>query len=223
VRRLLLSLALITAMSVAITAAPPSALADLSNSPANVTYTSSTMALQSVGTVNLAAASVAAAPVNTASALAASPAAVRFGAPPATFAKGGLAAASTINPASGVPSGKAITVQRDKQAMGFAGISGPQQAAVSGSDLEPPDQGTCAGPSGSKGTVTVEIVNNALSAYTPSGTQVLPVTPTFALFDQLSTTFLSDPRCYFDVQTQRWFFTELAINTGATKEVSVIH
>ncbi len=212
-RRLLFSLALIAAVPAAITAASPSALASSSNPSANVTYTSSTVALQKVGTVNLSAA----APVSAAAALAGAPTAVRFGAPPVDFAKGGFAGASTISTAGAVASGNAISVQRDKQATGFEGISGPQQAAVNnGGDLEPPDQGTCAGPSDSHGTVTVEIVNNALSGYTPSGKQVLPVTPTFALFDQSSTTFLSDPRCYFDAQTQRWFFTELAINTGTS-------
>lgn len=175
-----------------------------------MTYTSSTVNLQKVGTVNLSAATT---PGGPASALAAAPVSVRLGAPPVDFAKGGFAAASTINTAGAVASGNEIAVQRDKQLTGFEGISGPQQAAVNvqPSDLEPPDQGTCAGPSDSHGTVTVEIINNALSAYTPSGTQVLPISPTYALFDQPGGTFLSDPRCYFDVQTQRWFFTELSI------------
>ncbi|MHB8378945.1 MAG: hypothetical protein ACYDB2_03370 [Acidimicrobiales bacterium] len=198
---------------------PPNALASSSNASANVTYTSSTMNLQKLGTVSLSAAPTT---TSAASALAVGPSSVRFGAPPVSFARGGLAAASTINAAGAVPSGNVIAVQRDKQKTGFEGISGPQQASVNGFDLEPPDQGTCAGPSNTEGPVTVEIINNALSAYTPSGTQVLPVTPTFTLFDQPSTTFLSDPRCYFDVQTQRWFFTELSIANSGTASTQFV-
>ncbi|HEV3187336.1 MAG TPA: hypothetical protein VGZ04_04730, partial [Acidimicrobiales bacterium] len=220
-RRLLFSLALIAAVPIAITATPPSALASSSNQSANVIYTSSTMNLQKVGTVNLGAATApagTAAPVSTASTLAGLPSAVRFGAPPVDLSTGGFApAASAINTAGAVSTGSVLSVQRDKQVQGFEGISGPQQASVNGGgDLEPPDQGTCAGPSDSNGPVTVEIINNALSVYTPSGTQLLPVTSTTTLFDQPSTAFLSDPRCYYDVQTQRWFFTELSISSATT-------
>jgi len=224
VRRLIFALVLIGAVPISIAATSPSALASSSNSSANLTYTSSTMNLVKVGTVNLGAGSTS---VSATSALAAAPTAVRFGAPPAVTANGGLGAASAISAAGAagaagavgtVASGNVIAVQRDKQVTGFEGISGPQQRSVNQFDLEPPDQGTCAGPSYSNGPVTVEIINNALTAYTPSGTQVLPLTPTFALFDQPKTTFLSDPRCYFDVQTQRWFFTELTLGTTTSTQ-----
>ena len=101
---------------------------------------------------------------------------------------------------------------------GFEGISGPQQAAVNGGgDLEPPDQGTCAGADAKGNPVVVEIINNALAAYTPSGTSLLPVTPTYALFNQPSTASLSDPRCAYDATTHRWFFTEFVVGTSAAK------
>jgi hypothetical protein len=101
---------------------------------------------------------------------------------------------------------------------GFEGISGPQQAAVNGGgDLEPPDQGTCAGPDANGNPVVVEIINNALAVYTPSGTSVLSVTPTYALFNQPSTAFLSDPRCSYDASTQRWFFTEFIVGSSSAK------
>jgi hypothetical protein len=100
-------------------------------------------------------------------------------------------------------------------AVGFDGITGPQQAAVNGGvnvgDLEPPDQGTCVGPDANGTPIAMEIINNAVAAYSTSGTQELGVTPTYALFKQSSTAFLSDPRCYYDSSTQRWFFTEFVV------------
>lgn len=104
-------------------------------------------------------------------------------------------------------------------AVGFDGITGPQQAAVNGGanvgDLEPPDQGTCVGPDANGTPIAMEIINNAVAAYTTSGSQELGVTPTYALFKQPSTAFLSDPRCYYDSSTQRWFFTEFVVGTPA--------
>jgi hypothetical protein len=102
-------------------------------------------------------------------------------------------------------------------AIGFDGITGPQQAAVNAApaDLEPPDQGTCAGPDASGTPIVMEIINNAVAAYSTSGTQQLGVTAAYALFDQPSTAFLSDPRCYYDASTQRWFFTEFVVGNPA--------
>ena len=101
-------------------------------------------------------------------------------------------------------------------ATGFDGINGVQQAAVNGgADSGTPDQGTCAGPDATGAPIVVEIINNALSAYTQSGDQELGVTPTYALFNQPSATYLSDPRCYYDANTQRWFFTMFTVGNPA--------
>lgn len=115
-------------------------------------------------------------------------------------------------------------------ALGWAGIDDVQQlSAGSGNyansqlDLTPPDQGLCVG----QGDV-VETVNDALRVYSSSGS---PLTPTVALNQFAGTTpasvnggppfgaFLSDPRCYYDPDTARWFMTFLEIalvpDTGA--------
>ncbi len=87
---------------------------------------------------------------------------------------------------------------------GFYGLSGPQQAAANGGiDLEPPDQGLCAG-NGDIG----EFINNALTFYSPSGHQLSKTVPSYAFFKKSSSDFFSDPRCYYDSSTKRWFFTE---------------
>jgi hypothetical protein len=90
---------------------------------------------------------------------------------------------------------------------GFVGLTGPEQAAVNGGlDLEPPDQGLCAGDG-----YVAEFINNALTVYQPSGSQALPVIAAYQMFKQPSTAFMSDPRCYFDQATGRWFFAEFVV------------
>jgi hypothetical protein len=80
--------------------------------------------------------------------------------------------------------------------------------------LEPPDQGLCAG-----GGFVVEPVNDVLMIYDTSGAQQLPNPVDLNTFFGLpaaidrstgvSGPFLSDPKCYYDTDTQRWFLTEL--------------
>jgi hypothetical protein len=107
-------------------------------------------------------------------------------------------------------------------ALGFNGIDDVQQTeagtgdyANSQFDLTPPDQGLCVG----NGFV-VEAVNLAVRVYKPGGT---PLTPAVALNQFVGTTpqsvnggppfgeFLSDPRCYYDPGTGRWFLSVLGI------------
>ena len=96
---------------------------------------------------------------------------------------------------------------------GFSGITGSQQAAANGAyDLEPPDQALC-----SNGTYVVEAVNNAYAVYSPSGSPVLGPIATTALFGippeqpNGAGSFVSDPRCFYDSATNRWFVVELSI------------
>ena len=87
---------------------------------------------------------------------------------------------------------------------GFYGLNGEQQAVANGNlDLEPPDQGLCAG----NGYIG-EFINNALTFYDPNGVQYENTLPSYAFFKQPSSDFFSDPRCYFDQATQRWLFSE---------------
>ncbi len=96
---------------------------------------------------------------------------------------------------------------------GFNGLGGVQQAStVGGVDLEPPDQGLCAG----NGYV-MEFINNALAIYSKNGAQLLaPIGSAQALL-QPTTAFLSDPRCYYDAPTKHWFFQEFVVGTVNAK------
>lgn len=97
-----------------------------------------------------------------------------------------------------------ITTSQVAGESGFFGLNGEQQAVANGNlDLEPPDQGLCAG-NGYLG----EFINNALTFYDPNGVQYANTVPSYAFFKRPSSDFFSDPRCYFDQSTQRWFFTE---------------
>ncbi|HUY60788.1 MAG TPA: hypothetical protein VMW49_02825, partial [Candidatus Dormibacteraeota bacterium] len=100
---------------------------------------------------------------------------------------------------------------------GFMGITGLQQATANNAyDLEPPDQGLC-----SNGKVVVENVNNAYAVYTTAGKPVVgPVAMTslFGIPSESAGTFTSDPRCYYDAATQRWFVVELSIPNLFTKQ-----
>jgi hypothetical protein len=210
-RRAVLSFVLVTGLLTAVAGLAPGAGANTTQLPANVTYTTSKLPLQDLGSVNLTAVATPAAAVQTAApALAPHPLA-----PDNTNLPTGPRAPGTgITVSSGTP----FTIQSNHSSgvTGFEGISGAQQAAVNGGgDLEPPDQGGCVGPDGHGHTIIGEIINNAVSFYTTSGTQVLPVTATTSLFNQPITSFLSDPRCYYDWPTHRWFFTEFVVGSPA--------
>jgi hypothetical protein len=84
--------------------------------------------------------------------------------------------------------------------------------------LEPPDQGLCAG-----GGFVVETVNNAISVYDTSGnllsgpealSQFWGLTPEINRKTGITGQFVSDPKCVYDPDTERWFITELMQDTG---------
>ena len=105
----------------------------------------------------------------------------------------------------------------------WAGTNALQQAGVNGFDLEPPDQGLCAGTTGN-GTYVMEAVNLALTitdgsgGAPPGGIASYGTVPLFQFFNQSPTTwFLSDPKCTYNPATQRWVVSLLEFNaiTGA--------
>ncbi len=179
------------------------------SSPSPITYQSSTVPLQDLGAVNLTAIAGTGAPPPPSG----SSNGTVLNSPENGVGPGNGNGPSLVHGTIGSGAGVGSTSGRDGGEIGFEGISGPQQAAVNGGgDLEPPDQGTCVGPStNGGGPIDVEIINNAVAAYSTTGTPELAVTPTYALFNQPSTAFLSDPRCMYDATTHRWFFTEFVV------------
>jgi hypothetical protein len=111
-----------------------------------------------------------------------------------------------------------VTGQNPAGEFGFTGITGYLQAAANGNvDLEPPDQGLCAGDG-----YVADFVNNAFTVYEPDGAEVLPVIPSYAIFKQPSTAFMSDPRCRYDSATQRWILTEFVVGTATAPSLQFI-
>jgi hypothetical protein len=111
------------------------------------------------------------------------------------------------------------TVVRANPNLGLSinGISGlDQRLANNGNqfDDEPPDQALCAG----NGFV-LEVINNALRVYGTTGNPLTGVIDLNTFYGDpaendrttgLSGTFHSDPMCYYDADTQRWFQTIFA-------------
>ena len=135
--------------------------------------------------------------------------------------------AATQSPAAAlpVPATEQVT-SAGRAASGFQGLShfdqrfaGTGVYANTQFSLEPPDQGLCAG-----GGYVMEAINNALEVFDSKGNVVSGPTALSQFFKLLpeivrSTPlaygqFISDPRCYHDAATGRWFITELAIDTN---------
>ena len=160
------------------------------------------------GTVNLAA--LAATSSRTSSAK------NRVGTPLHTKSRPGAAAIRTANPTPGSTPLRTLT----GPPLGFVGLTTVDSSAVNGFDVEPPDQGLCA-----TANTAMETVNLALAVYTENGMTLLhPVSLNefFGLAPAVTSNgrtttfgpFLSDPRCYYDAQTQRWFVTVLEIDVN---------
>jgi len=179
---------------------------------AGVTGAPSTMQhLRSLGTVNLRA--LAASPSSHASA-----GTTRHIALPGHV--GTKNAAATAVP---VPNPPVTAVVKGKGGtQGFVGVTVLSQAQANGDTrltLEPPDQGLCA-----HNGVIVEPVNTALQVYSSAGQALSPVVSLNAFFHLPPEVnfgfnpptfgpFTSDPKCYYDAQTGRWFLTVLEIDT----------
>ena len=102
-----------------------------------------------------------------------------------------------------------ITSQNVPGETGFSALTNVLQAQThGGADLEPPDQGLCAG-----GGYVMEFINNALAIYNKAGYQLVAPIGSADAFLQPTTDFFSDPRCYYDAPTKRWFYQEFIVGT----------
>jgi hypothetical protein len=106
---------------------------------------------------------------------------------------------------------------------GFNGLNHQDHIVANGGDprnvAEPPDQALCVG----NGFV-VEGVNVAFSVYDSAGNRLAGPAPANSFFNLDPTIFASDPKCYFDPDTHRFFATIVDLPgfpTGDTSEVDV--
>ncbi len=127
-------------------------------------------------------------------------------------------------PASGVPSAASNSIASVNPGMiAFDGLNHADQRLAGGGNqfsLEPPDQGLAVGAG-----YVVEAINTALAVYNASGSRLTaPVTLSafFGLAAEIDRNanptvygpFLSDPRCYYDSQTGRFYVTLLEIDVN---------
>ena len=107
------------------------------------------------------------------------------------------------------PSTRPLSSRNVRGEMGFSALTGVLQADTTGGlDLEPPDQALCAG-----GGYVMEFINNALAVYDQYGDQLVGPVGSPAAFKQPTSDFFSDPRCYYDAPTKRWFYQEFIVGT----------
>lgn len=107
----------------------------------------------------------------------------------------------------------------------FLGITGVDSQRVNGYDVEPPDQGLCVGPASAAGPSSeLELVNLAATLYSSTG-QVfagpISLNQFFGETSGFTSTFTSDPRCYYDPNAQAFFATVLVIGPGNTSHFDV--
>ena len=132
----------------------------------------------------------------------------------------------------GAPSPSNTSVVVNQNTNGWEGLDHTDQRFAGGGNqfsLEPPDQGLCVGgvsPNDpSYGPEVVESVNDALVIYDARMHQFgVPITLSqfFGLPPTINRTtgtfgpFVTDPKCYFDPDTQRWFHTVAVISQDPT-------
>jgi len=104
--------------------------------------------------------------------------------------------------------------------LSFDGLNHRQQRLANGGNqfsVEPPDQGLCAG----NGFV-IETVNDVLRVFDTAGNPLIGVTDLNTFYGYPAAInrstgvrgpFVTDPSCYFDQPTQRWFHVVLTLDT----------
>lgn len=124
-------------------------------------------------------------------------------------------------PADHTPKPAPSSIVTDGSAPGFSGLTHAEQRLADNGNqfsLVPPDQALCVG----NGFV-LESINTALRVYHTDGSpasDVVAINPFFNLHSEIIRStppvfgdFTSDPKCYYDAPTGRWFLTVLQADT----------
>jgi hypothetical protein len=68
----------------------------------------------------------------------------------------------------------------------------------------------------------MEFVNNALAIYDQNGDQLMAPVGSAQAFNQPLSDFFSDPRCYYDAPTKRWFYQEFVVGTTTSTQFEAV-
>jgi hypothetical protein len=129
-----------------------------------------------------------------------------------SITKGMLATANALGATLSVPAPTPKAVRSGGDALGFEGLTTVDTANTNGFVVSPPDQGLCVG----NGFV-LEAINLAMAVYSKTGAQFTVPMSAYSFFGADPTvTFLSDPKCYYDRPTQRWFMSITNVVNSST-------
>lgn len=137
-----------------------------------------------------------------------------------TFSRSSAADAELDSAAAVAADAEVIAAARNPSVVtSFDGLNFRQQRLANGGNqfsVEPPDQGLCVG----NGFV-VETVNDVIRVFDTAGTPLLDVVDLNSFYGypaQIDRTtglqgpFVTDPSCYFDPDTERWFHVALTLD-----------
>ncbi len=126
--------------------------------------------------------------------------------------------ASPVSAALPIPAPAPNSITSRKPSVAFAGLTTVDNANANGFVTTPPDQGLCAGHG-----FVLEIINISLVVFDGAGNRISVPESVNSLFEaDPNTTFLSDPRCYYDAPTQRWFLSETNVIDSTTGRSNLV-
>ncbi|WP_348264418.1 hypothetical protein P8935_07770 [Telmatobacter sp. DSM 110680] len=100
-----------------------------------------------------------------------------------------------------VPVPQPNSVMTGATSVAFKGLTTVDTANTNGFVVSPPDQGLCAGHG-----FAMEVINLSMAVYSTSGARLTVPESVYSFFGfDPNSNSLSDPRCYYDASTQRWF------------------
>jgi hypothetical protein len=137
--------------------------------------------------------------------------------------KASISGSSATAPAAlSVPMPRLNAISTATPSVNFTGLTTVDNAIANGYVVTPPDQGLCAGHG-----YVMEAINLTLAAYSSSGARLTTPESVYTFFglDPNTNPILSDPRCYYDAPTQRWFVSMINVlnfNTGRSNIVLAV-
>jgi hypothetical protein len=146
-----------------------------------------------------------------------------------------LTAPLLLPPAAALGSGpgvKGVTVNQSwagnvRGAHGFNGLSSALSGVANSGPrgvgyVSPADPALAVGSS-PKGVAVLELVNDALSIYTPSGTTLAGPVPAYKFFQLRASAQLSDPRANRNPVSGDWFVTESVVGDSPSSPPSAVY
>ncbi len=134
--------------------------------------------------------------------------------------KHSVSSSSPTSPAVlSVPTPRLNAISAASPSVNFTGLTTMDNANYDGFVVSPPDQGLCAGHG-----YVMEAINLTLAVYNRSGARLSTPESLYSFFglDPNTNPILSDPRCYYDGPTQRWFVSMINVLNNATGRSNLV-